>query len=241
MAFVGSWALIYLGIEHAGLTTMPPLDPIKQHLKRLYLRHNCISVVPSAYFKGFDYLQEVFLPYNILNTFPEVTPLSHSLRHLRLGNNQIQDIPQYFYMTKFSYMNELSLPFNQISSFDYDSILAWPSLPKVVLQFNKIKLLPDIPQTQENCSQTFRGICLLNLSGNPIDCNCKAASIIQENATVYGRCIYLKCPLTISLLIRCASPPHLHGRMLTDLSKSSFPCAMFSPLYVRKECFLTQS
>ena len=238
---MGNWVLEILEISETGLTIMPPLHPVKRRLMRLSLNHNKISVVPSTYFKGFDNIIELKLEHNTLHTFPDVTLISHTLRDLSLIDNLIQIIPRNIYLTPFNHLQTLILNKNQISSIDYKSILAWPNLTHVVLSFNKIRSFPDTSYKHGDCPDDFSWKCFLYLNENPLDCDSRLASLIKQNISLGDSCIKWGCPLTIRSIMRCASPAHLCGRMISDLSKSSFPCIIIpwrSICYIESICSL---
>ena len=238
---MGNWVLEIVEISETGLTIMPPLHPVKRRLMRLSLNRNKISVVPSTYFKGFDNILELNLEHNILHIFPDVTPISYTLRGLSLRENQIQIIPRDIYLTPFNHLQTLILDENQISSFDYKSVLAWPNLTNVALSFNKIRSFPDTSYKHRDCPDDSWWNCFLYLNDNPIDCDSRLASLIKQNISLGDKCIKLGCPLTIRSAIRCASPAHLCGRMISDLSKSSFPCIIIpwrSICYTESNCSL---
>ena len=222
MAFTGNLLLVVLKLTNTGLTTMPPLDLVKRRLLVLSLDCNQISIVPSAYFKGFDHLKEVSLQQNIIQTFPDMTPLSDTLVSIKLFDNQIQSITRSFYMTTFNQMERLHLGSNHISSFDYESFAAWPKLIQVGLGSNKITALPYVAQEHRNCTDDHLLFCFMYLADNPIRCDGRLASLIKQNVSLDDKCIKWSCRMTIRSIIRCASPPHLCGRMIGELSKPSF-------------------
>ena len=161
---MGDWKLRDIRIHRAGLNTMPPLDPVKRSLQRLYLDvNNLISIGPTLYFKGFSHLSEISLQSNSLHTFPDVTPLSHTLSLLFLSYNQIQSIPQNFYMTKFLHISLVRLESNHLSYFDHESISAWPELTHMFFCYNNIRALPYIYGQNKNCSTMQRQDCWLML------------------------------------------------------------------------------
>ena len=234
---MGNWVLEILEISETGLTIMPPLHPVKRRLMRLSLNRNKISVVPSTYFKGFDNILELNLEHNILHAFPDVTPISHTLRYLYLRDNQMQIIPRNIYFTPFNRLQTLILDENQISSFDYKSILAWPNVTTVALTSNTIRSLPDTSYKHKDCPDNSWWKCFLYLNDNPIDCDSRLAGLIKQNISFGDNCIKWGCHLMICSAIRCASPAHLCGRMISDLSKSSFPC-IISICYTESNCSL---
>ena len=220
MAFRGNWNLESIAIAHTRLTTMPPLNPVKRNLQYLFLFHNSISFVPSLYFKGFYSLKHLDLRSNSLQIFPDVTSLSCTLVQLAFSYNCIETIPHTFYMTKFSHLEKLLLYSNHIPTFDYGTISSWPNLNHLDLAKNDITNLPDIQNQYNNCSTILRTKCSVLLYKNPINCNgtsfATVSHIIQhrKNPTI------INCHMLIyPKYIRCASPPHLYGRVIRNLSE----------------------
>ena len=220
MAFAGNWTLESIMIVYAGLTDMPPLGPVKRNIQFLYLFENNISFISSLYFKGFDFLQQLDLHRNSLQIFPDVTSLSFTLVLLDLDYNRIKSIPHKFFMTKFLRLEKLYLQSNKIPSFDYDSIAPWLKLNYIDLGMNDITTLPDIQDEYNNCSTILRIKCLVILYMNPINCSNMLSGTVSH---IVRQSIYPTILNGYMLInpkyIRCASPPHLCGRVLHNLSE----------------------
>ena len=220
MAFIGICNLESVTIGTTGLTTMPPLDPVKGSILFLYLFENNISFVPSSYFNGFNSLQVLNLRQNFLHIFPDVTSLSYTLVHLEFDYNRINSIPRTFYMTKFLHLEKLLLYSNHIPTFDYEGISSWPKLNFLDLGINNITNLPDMRNQYNNCSTILRKKCSVKLFKNPIDCNGTSSATVFHIVNQSINHIIVNCFMRIQPKdIRCASPPHLCGRMLHNLSK----------------------
>ena len=220
MAFIGILNLESVTIGTTGLTTMPPLDPVKGSILFLYLFENSISFVPSFYFNGFNSLQVLNLRRNFLHIFPDVTSLSYTLVHLDFNYNRINSIPRTFYITKFLHLEKLLLYSNHIPTFDYEGISSWPKLNYLELGINNITNLPDMRNQYNNCSTILRRKCLVLLFKNPIDCNGTSSATVSHIVKQSINPIIMNCFMLIQPKdIRCASPPHLCGRILHNLSK----------------------
>ena len=219
MAFEGNWSLSSLFLSQTSLRSMPPLDHIKVDLQQLSLQNNLITFIPRDYFVGFISLKSVILSSNLLVEFPNMTPLISTLEKVSLFKNKIEMIPLEFYNTSFGRLRMLYLQSNNISMFNYRSILLWRSLSYLLLESNRITL-PDNKPSHSNCSGSRRADCEISLRNNPIHCNRILADITKLHIDSRKR-VRINCFMVIphSYEIYCSSPPQLCGRNLAALGK----------------------
>ena len=203
---------------YTGLMRMPPLNPVKNTLKKLKLDYNDISRVAQGYFLGFKKLQMLSMCCNILQKVPDITPLHNTITYLELGANKIKSISSALNGTMYHQLCYISLGANLIKIFDSAMMSFWPVVTTLSLGNNNIVHLPT-SYPEKNCSDGSTRSCSLDFARNPIHCDKAVEDIItrrlEDNLFVRWDCY-------ISILglqyIVCASPPYLCGRHLGELS-----------------------
>ena len=221
MTFNGIYELRVLSLVQTGLVTMPPLSPVKNTLRELYVVDNSISQVPQNYFNDFASLNTVSLAINVLHQIPNFTPLQFSLTNLQLSLNNIDTIESVLTDITFPLLKYIHLNGNNISIFDINMLSSWPVLTSLSLGDNKISKFPVIYPKDGNttCKVDRDAICFLYFGGNPINCSVAVNEIIKRRRSIHKA--YFDCRIVIFGLMStyCKYPPHLCRRTLGTLSK----------------------
>ena len=198
--------------------SMPPLNPIKNSLKKLVLDYNNISRVPHGYFLGFKKLRMLCMCCNILQQVPDITPLHNTINYLCLGENNIMSISGVLNETTYLQLQYINLGANVIRIFDSGMMSFWPAMTTLLLTSNHITHLPT-SYPEKNCSGGSATSCALHFSWNPIHCGKAVKGIIGRRQ---DGDLFIDWNCYISLLdlqyIFCASPVHLRGQNLGELS-----------------------
>jgi Leucine-rich repeat (LRR) protein len=116
-------------------------DKLFKHsnLKRIYLQHNHISVLPGK-IGNLTNLQYLNLSHNQINSLPEEIFKLHQLVQLRLDKNLLHKIPDS--LNEFTNLQYLTLSRNQLSEIDFKNFSQNSALRKIELQFNNLSEFP---------------------------------------------------------------------------------------------------
>ena len=219
MAFAGIHTLQRMSLIDTGLSSMPPLTPVKNTLRNLCLDHNNISYVPPGYFLGFNKLGTLSMNSNLLLEVPDVYPLLNTITKLFLNTNHVLSISGGLNGTTYPLMRYISLAGNAITMFDSDMMSFWPLLKLLILSGNRIVYLPtSYPKNDEQrCPE---GRTDLHFVRNPIHCDGAVEGIITRRIDGHHYVDWNPCVRISELSFTvCASPSYLCGRNLVELSK----------------------
>ena len=143
-AFIGLHRLTRLHLYKCGLTEMPPLSPVKDSLKTLWLQGNLISAVDNNYFNGFGNIYLLDLSRNCLNVYPNVSFPAKQLQSLWLSGNKIRSLKPFLTSTIFAQFMHLDVSYNEIYTLNFDMISHWPELRVLHIGGNLFTTLGDL-------------------------------------------------------------------------------------------------
>ncbi|CAL8274941.1 unnamed protein product [Lota lota] len=197
-------------------------------LNMLELTHNQLVYLPNMAFQGLQNLKWLRLSHNSINNLaPEALAGLVSLTRLSLDHNELQFFPTQT-MTRLPALTRLDMGSNPMTYLGEESVsmakLTHLYLDHMSLQdlsdtaLSRAPLLShlDLSHNQLRTLEPPKGptaLVSLNLTGNPIYCNCYLRPLRQ-----WGQQKRLK------LLGTCARPPHLSGGPLADLGPLELRC-----------------
>ncbi|XP_040918899.1 chondroadherin-like protein [Toxotes jaculatrix] len=197
-------------------------------LNMLALTHNQLVYIPNMAFQGLHNIKWLRLSHNSLNNLaPEAFTGLFTLSRLSLDHNELQFFPTQT-MTRLSEVTRLDLSHNPMTYLGEESVsmaklthlyldhmslqdlsdqaLAHvPLLSHLDLSHNQLRYLEPLSGPKELAS--------LNLSGNPIYCNCYMRPLREW--TRAG---------SVKLLGACAGPPHLSDELLQAVAPLDLRC-----------------
>ena len=202
-------------------------------LEELNLGHNKISHVSSGTFLGLHSLTRLKLWFNDISTIPDRTFTStlslcslllqankiqnissgtfigpQSLSNLYLNSNEVKTIPD----AAFAGIKNLTILYLSYNSIELISVRAFKGLGNIRILFldhNKLKAIPS--------ASPLTKLSKISLNDNPFHCDCNFLKVIKnlKNRKILN--FYHQKPL-------CASPFHMRGRDIFNLSKDELNC-----------------
>ncbi|XP_029363960.1 chondroadherin-like protein [Echeneis naucrates] len=197
-------------------------------LNMLALTHNQLVYIPNMAFQGLHNIKWLRLSHNSLNNLaPEAFTGLFTLSHLSLDHNELQFFPTHT-MSRLSEVTRLDMSHNPMAYLGEESVSMAklthlyldhmslqdlseqalshaPRLSHLDLSHNQLRYLEPLSGPKELAS--------LNLTGNPIYCNCYMRPLRQW--TSIGR---------VKLLGTCAGPPHLSDEPLQGVAPLDLRC-----------------
>ncbi|XP_039861963.1 chondroadherin-like protein [Simochromis diagramma] len=197
-------------------------------LNTLAITHNQLVYIPNMVFQGLQNIKFLRLSHNSLNNLaPEAFAGLFTLSRLDLDHNELQFFPTQT-MTRLREVTRLHMNHNPMVYLGEDSVsmakLTHLYLSHMSLQdlshkaFSQAPLLShlDLSHNHLRYVEPFSGprdLTSLNLTGNPIYCNCYM-SPLRQWARVSG----------VKLLGACSGPPHLSDEPLQAVSPLDLRC-----------------
>ncbi|XP_072225691.1 chondroadherin-like protein [Leuresthes tenuis] len=197
-------------------------------LNMLGLTHNQLVYIPNMAFQGLQNIKWLRLSHNTLNNLaPEAFGGLFTLTRLSLDHNELQFFPTQT-MTRLPEVTRLDMSYNPMTYLGEESVtmakLTHLYLDHMSLQdlsdlaFSQARLLShvDLSHNQLRYLEPLSGpkeITILNLTGNPIYCNCFMRPL-KGWATAGGA----------KLLGACAGPPHLSDEPLQAVTSLDLRC-----------------
>ncbi|MED6254712.1 hypothetical protein ATANTOWER_032030 [Ataeniobius toweri] len=197
-------------------------------LSMLALTHNHLVYIPNMAFQGLQNIKWLRLSYNSLNNLaPEAFAGLFTLSRLSLDHNELQFFPTLT-MMRLPEVKRLELSFNPMTYLGEESVLMGKLthlyLDHMSLQdlsdqaFSQARLLShvDLGHNQLRYLEPLSGptkLDVLNLTGNPIYCNCYMRPL-KDWATIGG----------VRLLGACAGPPHFSDEPLQAVTSLDLRC-----------------
>ncbi|XP_060946550.1 chondroadherin-like protein [Limanda limanda] len=197
-------------------------------LNLLALTHNQLVYIPNMAFQGLLNIKWLRLSHNSLNNLaPEAFAGLFTLSRLSLDHNELQFFPTQT-MTRLSEVKRLDMSHNPMTYLGEESVsmakLTHLYLNHMSLQdlsdqaLSRVPLLShlDLSHNQLRNLEPLSGpkkLGSLNLTGNPIYCNCYMRPLKQWARV--GR---------VKLLGACAGPPHLSDEPLQTVASLNLRC-----------------
>ncbi|CAG5897500.1 unnamed protein product [Menidia menidia] len=197
-------------------------------LNLLGLTHNQLVYIPNMAFQGLQNIKWLRLSHNSLNNLaPEAFTGLFTLNRLSLDHNELQFFPTQT-MTRLPEVTRLDMSYNPMTYLGEESVtmakLTHLYLDHMSLQdlsdqaFSRAGLLSrvDLSHNQLRYLEPLSGpkkITVLNLTGNPIYCNCFLRPL-KRWAAAGG----------VKLLGACAGPPHLSDEPLQAVTPPNLRC-----------------
>ncbi|KAM4635620.1 chondroadherin-like protein [Polymixia lowei] len=197
-------------------------------LNMLTLTHNQLVYIPNMAFQGLHNIKWLRLSHNSLNNLAtEAFAGLFTLNRLSLDNNELQFFPTLT-MTRLPEVTRLDLSYNPMTYLGEESVsmakLTHLYLNHMSLQdlsdtaLSKAPLLShlDLNHNQLRYLEPLSGpkeLASLNLTGNPIYCNCYMRPLKQW--AKQGR---------VKLVGACAGPPHLSDEPLEAVGPLELRC-----------------
>ena len=104
----------YASYFSQGLTTVPTNIP--KNTTILTFTFNQINQIKAGDFLGLNQLTQLWLNYNKLTVFPDLSTVGKTLQVLYIGSNLITDVSPHV-LTKMTALRYLSLDINQLTVF----------------------------------------------------------------------------------------------------------------------------
>ncbi|XP_056144584.1 chondroadherin-like protein [Lampris incognitus] len=197
-------------------------------LNMLALSHNQLVYIPNMAFQGLHNIKWLRLSHNSLNNLAtEAFAGLFTLNRLSLENNELQFFPTQT-MTRLPEVTRLDMSFNPMTYLGEESV-CMPKLKLLYLDHMSLQDLSnmalsqapllsnvDLSHNQLRYLEPLQGpkeLVSLNLTGNPIYCNCYMRPL-REWAK-QGR---------VRLRGSCAGPPHLSDELLEALAPLELRC-----------------
>lgn len=202
-----------------------------KNLKVAHFQENRLSNLPRNLFSPTQKLEELDLSKNNLldDNFIKGSVFEH-LKILDLANNNLTYIPQRF---KFNFLNAemINMSYNLVGN--KDGIVHSEDINFVKrkdflfdLSYNKIEhlLFEDRTVPNDDSSSSKETKKLLNLTGNPFECDCKASTLKQKLEGSLGEPFKSMFSLS-SHDLQCGPIPHsLSGQSISRLTYSDLSC-----------------
>ncbi|CAG9822776.1 unnamed protein product [Phaedon cochleariae] len=272
--FDGTTNIAILDLQNNLLEELPVgIFKESKKLKKLNLSSNRISSLPEGIFSSTDLLEELNLEDNLLSTINENTLNAKNLKKLVLNNNRLSTVTysafdnvnrlisldlsnntielntNYNPFSHCTYLEELNLSGNQITTFPYD-VLNMVHLESLNLSKNRIqdiKVLHLMALSRLNIDLTYniisyidfdgisflypenRSLIVVDLEHNVLTCDCLNFGLIQYLDGAF--------PITSSYLTmklgdsHCAEPQSFQHIRITDLKPRHISCP-----YLPKGC-----
>uniref|UniRef100_H3CHN6 Chondroadherin-like protein n=1 Tax=Tetraodon nigroviridis TaxID=99883 RepID=H3CHN6_TETNG len=228
-SFDGLSSLKELHLDHNRVEEIQPgaFTPLG-FLNTLALTHNQLVYIPNMAFQGLNNIKWLRLSYNSLNNLaPEAFAGLFTLNRLSLDHNELQFFPTQT-MSRLREVTRLDLSHNPMTYLGEDSVsmakLTHLYLDHMALQDLSEQALSDAPLLSHldishnqlrylEPLQGPRSMRSLNLTGNPLYCNCYLRPL-RRWATVNG----------VKLLGACAGPAHLADELLEAVALLNLRC-----------------
>ena len=213
--------LVFLKLNNNKLAEIPTealLFSKMENLEHLDLSHNGCGIMSLLIFSDLKNLTYLFLQENELGNMISrdvdgvlFSPLT-KLQELHLEANGITVIPPLLFKNLVS-LEDLYLYHNLIHHWANETFQGAPMLKNLGLSYNQISLINQI------YIASVEAVDILNLTGNPFDCNCELLWFRQWITSP-------NCTLTLPNVHQysCNSPHNLEGLLLTALDPDSFVC-----------------
>ena len=206
-------------------------------LLQVYMQHNHISSLPLNTFAQNSPLFKLDLSYNTL-TFsnPYVTPLNKLtfLQDLNLSHNNISSIHNDFLFVHLQLKN-LDMSHNSLSSLQ-DADIGFLSNVSLNLQHNNISSL-RISENLQNFNKDK--ILTLSLAGNPLTCDCTMFQFLNTAQMIppFPMNMNLNLLITDAESTTCASPESFKFIALPEVNLADlfcdYPCSPDCDCYIK--------
>ncbi|KAK2833768.1 hypothetical protein Q5P01_017657 [Channa striata] len=197
-------------------------------LNMLALTHNQLVYIPNMAFQGLNNIKWLRLSHNSLNNVAlEAFASLFTLSRLSLDHNELQFFPTQT-MTRPREVTRLDMGHNPMTYLGEESV-SMPKLTRLYLDHMSLQDLSDkaltgapllshldLSHNQLRYLEPLSGpkeLTTLNLTGNPVYCNCYMRSL-RVWAKVGG----------VRLLGACAGPPHLSDEPLQAVAAVDLRC-----------------
>ena len=187
-----------LDLSHNDLTTLPEFCPLQHSLRNLHLKGNYISTIHSTYFVGYPLLQNLDISINSLVEVDGLRSLNMSLIRLRVDDNDILSLDDFFMSTNYTSLQRFNARRNNITHFHVSFFSHMPKLQFCYLGRNRIASIGDFRKVYQG--QIF-------IKNNPWYCGRKISWMLDANTSVMNQ-------------HKCQAPPCLRGKSISNLSKS---------------------
>ena len=172
-AFCNAYTTDALNISGNNLNTLPQLCTLVDTIRYLHARNNKISTIIFGYFNDFINLHDLNLSENRLgNGFePDFSPLSQTLRSIRLFGSPWGRVPASLYNATYSKLKAVYLDLSLISDISAEALRSWLYIILLSIRYNLIHCLNDIRNTTRRTKLRIRAI------NNPWHCETCMVSV----------------------------------------------------------------
>ena len=172
-AFCNAYTTDALNISGNNLNTLPQLCTLVDTIRYLHARNNKISTIIFGYFNDFINLHDLNLSENRLgNGFePDFSPLSQTLRSIRLFGSPWGRVPASLYNATYSKLKAVYLDLSLISDISAEALRSWLYIILLSIRYNLIHCLNDIRNTTRRTKLRIRAI------NNPWHCGTCMVSV----------------------------------------------------------------
>lgn len=164
----------YPGVEsiemtHKHLKTIASTDlQNANYLRRINVSHNEIDNIAALAFDAAPKLTEIDLSYNLLHDLNENIFTSYLIKYLYLHNNQLT-VVQSAWFENLLYLRVLTLNNNRIRAIDCGQLFDFiPNINVLHLHSNEIADVRNLPNAQQQQSNTPRSMQTFSLYNNPV-------------------------------------------------------------------------
>ncbi len=176
------------------------------NLHKLYLKNCLISNVDKDAFNGLEILIHLDLSFNEIESLDSTTfTRTQKLRILNLKNNRLQKLGTGLFRNLLHLQN-IDLTSNRLSSISEGTFSNLNSSLSLWLTDNQLSGI-DVSIFRE-----VKNLGLVELSKNPLKCDCQLRDFFVVYAKVVPKPIY------------CSEPEHLRNRTWTELRAENFAC-----------------
>ncbi|XP_022241873.1 uncharacterized protein LOC111085821 [Limulus polyphemus] len=193
-----------LDLSHNKLRSIPHSVTVLHSLQVLNLEHNNIMSMWTVYHRLTN-LRELNLAYNQVkfidseNESQLIATTTNSLQILNLRGNNLTTVPDQFLKGPLMKLKSLDLSENQLSIFTKVHFSLLPNLQTLDLHSNRL--------TRVHQFSFAVSLKQLDLTDNPLHCDCDVAWILE----------WLKTTNMTILLPKCFSPPHIKSQKLSEV------------------------
>ncbi|XP_076304310.1 uncharacterized protein LOC143222147 [Tachypleus tridentatus] len=193
-----------LDLSYNKLRFIPYAVSTLHSLQVLNLEHNNIVSMWTVYHRLIN-LRELNLAYNQVKSIDSendsqlILPITNSLQILNLRGNNLTAVPDQLLKEPLTNLKSLDLSENQLSIFPKMHFTLLPNLQTLDLHSNQLTKIHLF----------FFAVSLkqLNLTDNPVYCDCDVAGILE----------WLKTTNITILLPKCFTPPHIKSKKLSEV------------------------
>ena len=216
--FQGLTALQQLLVNLCGLVEPPPLNHVRSTIKILNMRQNNIQHIPNGYYNGCQELKVLGVSYNIMASFPNLSPVARTITNINMNYNKIVSIDS-LHDTYFPSLHSLYLSNNHISAINGSFLKNMPCLQFIQLAYNHLELIPDI---RVMIYDHFKKSVFVRVTEN--HWNCAATMSWIRHGVDHGDHFSFDINKVTLLLfdnfhMRCHSPNRTKGLSFWDISK----------------------